>query len=136
MPNYPGVTNGVTQLVYPPTPVVLAQGSTGVAFSAETPNAPQASIQFSVSYGPSQVQTRVVSLEIIFAADPGAFEVDLQEADTDADGFYQTVSGGAIAAVAATVFTAKASCQVKCRFLRVKIVTRTNAVALTARINA
>jgi hypothetical protein len=54
--------------------------------------------------------TPMVTVEIQFDANPGTFEIDVQEADTDADGFYITPTSGTytIAAVNSTTFVVRA----------------------------
>jgi hypothetical protein len=75
----------------------------------------------------------VMSMEINFAADPGAFAIDLQVADTDADKYYVTKStlntglnAGFTGRVEVTNLVSK--------FARLKMVSRTNSVACTAKL--
>lgn len=69
-----------------------------------------------------------ISAEVSFSVAPGAFEIDVQTADTDVDGAYQTVGGSAGAGVisaasqtgGAGLFWARAELQVKARFARLR----------------
>ena len=121
------------QNAYPPRSITL--GESLLVFDAETPAPPQASAQAALASAFDNTAPSI-SVEISFSGDPGAFEIDIQDADTDADKFYQTIpAGGVISAVSAN-FTARTELvPIKGRFVRLKLVTRTNAVALTAKIS-
>lgn len=74
-----------------------------------------------------------VSVQLEFAADPGAFAVDLQVADTDADKYYVTkatlntgLNPTFVGRMEVTNLVAK--------FARLKMVTKTNAVNVTAKM--
>lgn len=78
-----------------------------------------------------------VCVEIRFSAAPGTFEIDIQEADTDADGFYITPSAAAytVSAVNATTQAARVDLSpTGGKFLRVFIKTLTNAVNVSVKI--
>lgn len=111
-------------------------GDRGTLFDAETPNAPQASQRFALSPSPGTDQPYSFSVELTFAADPGAFSFQIQTADTDADVYYVTIpTTGTISSVSATYFRARAEFTAqKARFVRGLISSRTNAVACTATI--
>lgn len=71
-------------------------------------------------------------------AAPGAFEIDIQEADTDADAFYILPTNTAYTVTAVNATTQKARVDLSPtggKFLRVKLVTRTNAVDLVAKVS-
>ena len=67
-----------------------------------------------------------IGMEVYFSGTPGTFEVDLQEADTDIDGAYQTVATGV--AAADTTFYGRADYTVTANFVRAYIKTLTNGV--------
>jgi hypothetical protein len=70
-----------------------------------------------------------------FSGDPGAFEIDVQGADVDLDAQYQTIPGGVINTRDAINFTFRQDfVNLKVRFLRLLMRTRTNAVNVYAKI--
>jgi len=69
-----------------------------------------------------------------FSGAPGAFEVDCQGADVDADGNYQTFSGLNITSVDSVNNTFHAEVITDVRFVRMLMRSRTNAVSITATI--
>lgn len=77
MPGYQ--TSGSITALYP--------GDSKVVFSAETPTSGTASLQVALSQAPGGTPTKL-SMEIAFAAAPGAFEYDLETSDTDSDADY------------------------------------------------
>lgn len=130
MPNYPNAANSTT--VYSGVVNYLAKGDIGVCFQAETPGAPQASIEFALIEKPGE-GIKTISVEGSFNGAPGAFEIDVQESNTDADVNYQVVGGGQITAVTANN-TFRADLQLSGKFVRLNILSRTNAVGLLAKI--
>jgi hypothetical protein len=80
----------------------LPPASDNVSF--ETPGAGQASIPVDMgSQGGANVSiVPNVGLELIFNANPGAFNIQVQEADTDADGCFITPAPAAFTITAAT----------------------------------
>lgn len=77
-------------------------------WSTESPNSGDASVRFTLAapYGDS---VSAISVFIKFSADPGAFEIDVQDADIDAATNYLPVPvGAAITSVDGTNFTARA----------------------------
>lgn len=103
----------------------------------ETPTPPQASIAAGMpptaSFQPAQP---AISVEIRFAGAPGAFNVQIQEADTDADAFYITPSN---AAYTMTVVNAQNIARADLttgagKFIRILLSSRTNPVAMTAKV--
>lgn len=75
---------------------------------------------------PSQVMAgETISVEIIFSQAPGAFQIEIQTADTDADANYQTVpTVGTITTVgASSPTTVRAEIAIKARFLRLLMTT-------------
>jgi hypothetical protein len=148
MPLYPGVAG--TNTIPAQTPASLRAGEqiylVGTAPSGQVPPpndsnvvgesfvTGNASVAFtmlgpsSASYAPS------VSIQIQFSGAPGIFEIDIQEADTDADNFYILPTGSTaykITSVNATTFTAFADLiPTGGRFMRIKVVSLANAVTL------
>lgn len=132
MPNYP---NAIGTATIPTTALqTIWPNDTVLAFDAETPTAPQASQRFAVANaGPYSAAT--LSVELLFAADPGVFSVTIQDADTDADIYYQTLASSGTISSVSSYFTARVELvPFKGKFVRLVIASRTNAVALTARI--
>jgi hypothetical protein len=149
MPNYPGVANATTPVASNASPLFLAKGDTAflsgvlsatatqlpvtdLNVTGETPAAPQASI--AVALGPTSEggPPPMVTIEGRFSGAPGAFTVQVQEADTDADGCYITP-----AAAAYTITTVNANNVFRTdlsptggKFLRALLSSRTNGVAL------
>jgi len=114
---------GITQLPLNPTNV-----------AGETPVAGQASIAVNLDAregGPAPG----VFIEGQFSGAPGAFEVDIQESDTDIDADYilPTNATYKITAVVGNVFRADII-PTGGRFMRAVLVSRTNAVSLILKI--
>lgn len=134
MPNYPNASGTSSIPTSPPS--ALYQGDTGLAFSAEQPVTGQASQRFAVAYGPENVPAKVC-VEVFFAAAPGAFEFDIQEADTDSDISYVTIAGvGVINAVNANNSARVDLSPFTGKFIRILSKTQNaNAVNATVRIS-
>lgn len=135
------IPSGTTATLIPLDDVLLHQpadtGGTGTAISIayESPAPPQAGKAFAVS------STLLLSGPLGFAVDgmfsgaPGAFEVDIQVADVDADANYQTISNGNVTTVDATNNTFHFDCTwVVAKFVRAKLLARTNAVGFVCSI--
>jgi hypothetical protein len=135
------IGSATTATLVPVDPVILHQapdtGGTGTAISIayETPAAPQAGQAFALA-GPLSLSSSFgFAVDGKFSAAPGAFEVDVQVADIDADANYQTASGMNITTVDATNNTFHADCTlVTAKFARVRLLSRTNAVGLVSTI--
>jgi len=115
-------------------PIALWPGDTKLLFNAEALTAPQASDRVALGMGPYDNVPASLSVELIFSADPGAFEADLQDADTDADANYVDVPGGQLTGVNASFVGRIELVPIKGRFVRLNLKTLTNAVNCTARI--
>jgi hypothetical protein len=89
MPNY----NNHVKTGSPMT--VLYPGDQFLFFNAETPIATQQSQQVAIGKRDAD-QPASISLELQFPADPGAFQFDLQDADTDTPDGYLSIPGGSI----------------------------------------
>jgi hypothetical protein len=152
MPNYPGASLATAPVASNFSPIalvnpgdahyvfgVLAAGATQLPVqpgnvAGESPAAPQASVAVMLPAS-EQGAPPMVSLEIRFSGAPGAFNIQIQEADTDADAFYVTPSNGAytITAVSANNIARVDLSPTGGKFLRVLLSSRTNAVSLTAK---
>ena len=75
-----------------------------------------------------------ISIELSFAANPGAFAIDLQVADTDQDKFYVTKATLNTGLNTAFVGRVEAT-NIIGKLARLKMVTLTNAVKVTAKIS-
>jgi len=131
MPNYQYLPGTATQ---PNPPSVIYQGDSYLLFNAETVAAPQASVEVGLG-GKYDNYPSNVSVEVIFSADPGVFEIDIQEADTDGDVYFTEVpSAGAITAVSAGFVARSDLVPIKAKFMRVYVKTLTNAVKTTVKV--
>lgn len=74
-----------------------------------------------------------MSVEVEFADDPGAFQLDLQVADTDAEKYYVTKASLAGDLNASFVGRIEVT-NVVAKFARLKMISLANAVNVTARI--
>jgi hypothetical protein len=125
MPNYNTNTSVFPiNAVYPGDQILL--------FNAEQPATPQASVQVALANAYENAATQSVSVEILFSGTPGAFSLQPQVADTDADAFY-VAEGSAITAVTNN-FARVEFPNIKTRFFRVLLSSRTNAVNLTVKL--
>jgi hypothetical protein len=152
MPNYPGAANATASAASNLSPISLSKGDSHYVFgvlaagatqlpindgnvAGETPAAPQASIAVQLQAqdgGPPPM----VTVEGRFSGAPGAFNVQIQEADTDADAFYITPSNAAYTVTAVgtqNTFRVDLS-PTGGKFVRVLLSTRGNAVAFTCKI--
>src|SRR5262245_21814300 len=138
MANYPGPANATTTNTVPPLPQALYPGDKQIVFNAEQPAAPQASISVALGVGLGAPNGATISVEGFWSGAPGNFEVDLQTADTDADGMYQ-IEGNGITQNSTTVNATANSfraefANVSAGFARLLLKSRANAVNLTASI--
>lgn len=105
----------------------------GTVWNNETLTLPAQSKSQSIGLRRSPGIPSCLSVEVQFAAAPGAFQIDLEVADTDADTFY--VMKQSLTALA-TGFVARMEIpSLVARFARLRMVTRTNVVAVTAKIS-
>jgi hypothetical protein len=113
----------------------IGSGQKGTFFDAEQPAPPQASERFNVPQGRLGSYSPSVNIEGYFSADPGAFEIDIQEADTDTDTAFMTVpSAGVVNAVDSNFRFRVDLAPFVGTFIRLLLVSRTNAVNLTAQV--
>lgn len=141
--NYAGPANSTTTgPTYgtgnnPAGPVRLAPGDSVFLFVGAQPTPPQASIEVFIPQSTVGGTAPGVSFEALFSGAPGAFSLQLQEADTDADGFFITPTQAAY-----TVTTVNSNQVARSdlsptggKFLRVLLASRTNAVNLTVKLS-
>lgn len=109
---------------------------TAVSMQFESPAAPQAGTAFGLMPAPSVGQIAGgFSVDGLFSAAPGVFEVDIQVAQADVDSLYQTISGGNLNSVDPTNQTFHLDAPTaQGNFVRGRILTRTNAVGLILKI--
>lgn len=112
---------------------LLYEGAQAFMFQNEASLAGKASIGFQLHRQRGQAYPFGASFEISFSANPGAFQVDIQTADTDKEGYYvtiQSINGGLSASFVGRIelpnFWAK--------YVRSKVVTLTNAVNSTVMV--
>lgn len=128
MPNYPFAANSST--VCPPCPS-LYPGDQINLFNAEQPSVPQRSISIALPKLPLGLASASVTIQISFSGAPGSYEIDIQEADIDADIYYQNAASGNITTAPGSNNTVRADLSVNAKFLTALLKTRTNAVNVT-----
>lgn len=111
-------------------PTALYPGDSSLSFNAEAVTAPKAGERVALGK-PYNTGIVYVGVELHFSGAPGAFEVDLQEADTDTANAYQLV--GSISAVDSNNY-ARGDFQVTGLFCRPYVKTLTNAVNVTVKL--
>lgn len=152
MPNYPGAANATASVKSNLSPIGLSKGDSQYVFgvlaagatqlpvndgnvAGEQPAAPQASIAVQLQPqdgGPPPM----ITVEGAFSGAPGAFNVQIQEADTDADAFYITPAN---ASYTITAVSSQNTFRVDLsptggKFVRVLLSSRGNAVNFTCKI--
>jgi len=152
MPAYPGLLNDDTPLTYPstngrltPAPQGLSRGGFtwlfGVVSVPQIPPAfenlqalvPIASNRASVQIG-NALPLESISVEVEFSAAPGVFEIDIQDADTDADAFYQQIPNAKITAVSAQNVARFELNPFTGKFIRVVLKSLTNNVGIRLKV--
>lgn len=114
----------------------LYPGQIVLAFDAEQPAAPQASKAFAIPTPMIGNHPPAINVDIEFSADPGVFQLDVQEAEEDENASYMTVpSAGSLTTVDANFRSRADIFPFVGKFIRLNLVSRTNAVNLTARIS-
>lgn len=148
MPLYPGIAGATAPVASNASPISLQKGESVYVFgklattatqlpvsdvnvAAEAILAGQSSIAVQIAQGTMGDPPPMICAEVHFSAAPGAFEVDIQEADTDADAFYINPSNTTyqITAVNAATQNARADFSpTGGKFMRVQLKTLTNVV--------
>ena len=113
-------------------PFTLYSGDVVFAFNAESPAAPQSSIQFALPAftGAEADSSRNISWQTSFASAPTAVNVVLQAADQDADANYATVD------TSTNVNGERRQIPVRARFLRARLVSQSGGGAVTVTLAA
>jgi hypothetical protein len=155
MPPYPGLLNDDTPLTSPftgtpprltPAPQGLSRGGFtwlfGIVSVPQVPAAfelglsalvPIASLRASVQIS-NALPLESVSIEVEFNGAPGVFEIDIQDADTDADAFYQQIPNAKITAVSAQNIARFELKPFTGKFIRVVLKTLTNNVGIRLKV--
>ena len=110
-------------------PLWLKPGTPTPAWTNETVTVGTASLAVQVNR--EAVAAAVLSVEVKFAATPGAFQVDLQTADTDAEAYYVT-KASLDEGLNATFCGRIEATNIVAQYVRLKLVARASAVAVTA----
>lgn len=153
MPNYPGAPGATAPVASNASPIVLQKGESAYVFGALAATATQLPINdnnvasetiaagtasIAVNLQPEDANlTPMVTVEVHFDAAPGAFELDIQEADTDADAFYITPAAAVYAVAAVNAVTQNARVDLSPtggKFMRVLLKTLTNAVKIRVKL--
>ena len=109
---------------------LLYENRQAFLFQNETVTAGTASVAYQLRRERGAYYPWGISLEIFFSGDPGAFEVDLQDADIDQDSHYVTVDQ--ITVGLNTSFVTRIELpSFYAKYVRVKLVTLTNAVNIS-----
>lgn len=124
-------------------PAANAGGADDALILGEQPAAGTASIPISISVPTQGGPPPMITFEFSFYATgtlvpaaPGVFEIDIQEADTDADAFYILPAAAAYTVNAVVAATQKARVDLSPtggKLMRILLKTRTNAVDLVAK---
>lgn len=154
MPAYPGIGLATAPVASNASPIALQKGESCFVFgvlpagatqlpvsdgnvASETLAAPIASI--AVNLQPSETNSPpMVCVEGHFDGAPGTFEVDIQEADTDADAFYIMPTASTAYKVTAVIASTQ-NFRVDLsptggKFMRILLLTLTNAVKFRCKI--
>jgi hypothetical protein len=154
MPFYPGASGATTPTAQVPSsiyaggwaylfgvPTISNEPPGDSNISGETPTAGEASV--AVALAPAMIGSivRNVGVQLLFSANPGAFNIQVQEADTDADGFYLTPAAAAYTITAATEigstgkYVARADLgAIGSQFIRLFCDANPNAVSIVAKV--
>ncbi len=118
--------------------IALDSGAVVTVWSAETPTPGNGTISASQQVALQIKNAKAgapFSVDLKFSGAPGASEVDVQVASTDADGNYQTISNGNITTFDSVNNTAHLDATlVTAKFVRLLMRSRTNSVTITATI--
>lgn len=148
MPNYPGAGGATVPVVSNTSGFNLEKGESQYVFgvlkagatqlpvndtnaAGEQPAVPQASMSCNLQAGSEGQPNPVLGVEILFSGAPGVFQIEIQVADTDADGLYVTPGDPAYTI---TSVNANNAAQVALspgkKYVRARLTSRANAVNL------
>jgi hypothetical protein len=145
---YPGTPNAIVPVASNVSPIALQKGESAYVFgklkagatqlpinegnvAVEAIIAGQSSIAVNLQPGFEGMPPPMVCVELHFDGAPGAFELDIQEADTDADAFYITPTNATYQITAVNAVTQNARADLSPtggKFMRVFMKSLTNAV--------
>lgn len=125
MPAYGAVTSYINSLL---------PGNIETLWSAESPVPGNggAAASKAVALMPADTNPVPLGIDGKFSGAPGAFAVEVQVAQHDVEGEYQTISGGNLTAVDSVNFTFHLDALVIASFVRLLLRSRANAVSITA----
>lgn len=133
MSKYGGATGSTTYLgPYIPATQAIYPGDQVTPWNAEARVTGDASPAVCLA-GVYENHPGTLSIEGFFSGAPGAFEIDLQTSDTDADGMYQSLGAGIVQVNANNAFRAE-FLNVSARFARVLLLSLANGVNITLNI--
>ena len=113
------------------TPITHSTGRPSTVWNAETLTLPAQAKSLAISMKRQPNWPNCVSVELQFSASPGAFAIDVETADTDADAFY--VMKASVSALGAGNTARLEMTNIVAKFMRLKMNSRTNLVAVTAK---
>lgn len=153
MPSYPGASGATVPVASNASPIALQKGESVYVFGALSATATQLPINDNnvvsetIAAGTASIavnlqpmdsnMTPMVTVELHFDGAPGAFELDIQEADTDADAFYILMSATAYTINVVNAATQNARVDLSPtggKFMRVFLKTLTNAVKIRVKL--
>lgn len=118
--------------------ISVSKGGVATVWNADTPTPGNGTTAASLQVGlPAQtgLAGTPFSIDGKFSGAPGAFEVDVQVAATDADTNYQTISNGNVTTVDSTNNTFHLDAvNVNARYVRLLMRSRGNSVSITATV--
>jgi hypothetical protein len=115
------------------TPITQTPGKPSEVWSNETLTLPAQSKSQAIYLKRQANMPNCISIEVQFGGSPGAFQIDVEAADTDAEAFYIKVGTGLSTLGSGNVARLEIP-SIVAKFVRLKMTTRTNAVAVTAKI--
>jgi hypothetical protein len=153
MPQYPGIAGATVPVQSNASPIALQKGeyvyvfgvlsSTATQLPVNDTNVASETLVAGTASIAVDLQAQMgdpppmVCVELHFDGAPGAFEVDIQEADTDADAFYILPSATAYTVNVVVAATQNARVDLSPtggKFMRLLLKTLTNAVKVRAKI--
>jgi hypothetical protein len=115
------------------TPLTLTTMGVAVWNNEAVPTAPaNQSVSIPIGLKRNTNAPNCLSVEVSFAANPGAFAIDLQTSDTDSENYY--VTKATLNTGLSATFTGRIEAtNIVAKFARLKMVTKTNAVNVSAK---
>lgn len=113
------------------TPITHEVGRPSTVWNAETLSLPTQSRSLAIFLRRQSHMANVLSVEVQFSASPGAFSIDVEAADTDVEAFY--IMKATISALGSGNVARLEIPSIIAKFVRLKMNSRTNSVAVTAK---